>query len=86
MEKKVDDPLGIANCLNEHFSSVGKRMASEIDKEIDPRVIKNPLDYLPKTVKNSLYFSDIDVSEILSLISKLVLKKPVVLILFQIEF
>ena len=73
--KKLEDPFCIANCLNTHFSSVGKNMAAKIDNEISSKRLKDPLDYLPKKVKNSLYFSDIDYSEVLSLISKLVLKK-----------
>ena len=50
-------------------------MAAKIDTEVDPKLLQNPLNYLPKYVKNSLYFSEIDYSEILCLISKLVLKK-----------
>ena len=50
-------------------------MAGKIDNEMGSKRLKDPLDYLPKQIKNSLYFSDIDYSEILRLISKLVLKK-----------
>ena len=50
-------------------------MAKEIENEVDSKTLKNPLDYLPKTVRNSLFFSDIDISEILNLIAKLVAKK-----------
>ena len=48
--KKLEDPLCIANCLNTHFSSVGKNMAADIDNEISPKRLKDPLDYLPKKV------------------------------------
>ena len=73
--EKLNKPINIANCLNEHFSSVGKNMASEIENVVDPKSMKNPLDYLPRTVKNSLFFCDIDFAEILNLIAKLVTKK-----------
>ena len=73
--EKLSQPLNIANCLNEHFSSVGKDMANDIENVVDPKTLKNPLDYLPRTVTNSLFLSDIDVSEILCLIAKLVAKK-----------
>ena len=46
-------------------------MAKDIENEVDSKTLKNPLDYLPKTVRNSLFFSDIDISEILNLIAKL---------------
>ena len=55
--EKLNESLSVANCLNEHFSSVGKRMANEIENEVDTKTLKNPLDYLPKTVKNSFFFS-----------------------------
>ena len=54
--EKLNKPTSIANCLNEHLSSVGKNMASEIENIVDPKSLKNPLDYLPRTVKNSLFF------------------------------
>ena len=47
----------------------------KIVNEVDQNILKDPLDYLPRQVKNSIFFSDIDYSEILTLISKLVLKK-----------
>ena len=50
-------------------------MASKIDDEVDPSTLKDPLQYLPKTVKNSLFFCDIEISEILNLLAKLVVKK-----------
>ena len=50
-------------------------MAEKIVNEVDQNILKDPLDYLPRQVKNSIFFSDIDYSEILTLISKLVLKK-----------
>ena len=37
--------------------------------------MKDPLDYLPRVVKNTIFFSDISLSEILNLISKLAIKK-----------
>ena len=72
---KLQNPKCIANCLNEHFSSIGKDMAANIDKEVKPEYIRDPLDYLPKQVKNSLFFDDVLLSEILSLIAKLEVKK-----------
>ena len=37
--------------------------------------MRDPLNYLPTRIRNSIYFSDMNFSEILDLISKLVLKK-----------
>ena len=50
-------------------------MAANIDKEVKPEYTKNPMDYLPKQLKNSLFFVEVLLSEILSLIAKLEIKK-----------
>ena len=41
--RKLSEPLQIANCLNEHFSSVGEKMA---EKFVDMENGKDPLDFI----------------------------------------
>ena len=55
----------IANCLNEHFSSVGKSMANKFNN-LEP--LKDPLDYISKRVEQSIQLSDTHKSEILDII------------------
>ena len=60
--KKISDSENISNCLNEHFSSVGKNMAKEFDNCAN---VKDPLDYIPRRVNENFSFSDASSSEIL---------------------
>ena len=73
--QKLVEPQKIGNCLNQHFSSVGKNMASKIDDEVDFKFKRNPMDYLPKQLKNSMFFDEILLAEVLNLIAKLEIKK-----------
>ena len=46
----LNEPKDIVNCLNNHFSSVGKEMAEKI------KTPKDPLTYINKEVYNSFFF------------------------------
>ena len=46
---KIYKPDLIANSLNDHFSSIGQKMASKIEKTINR---KNPLDYISTEIEN----------------------------------
>ena len=70
--RKIQDPKIIANSLNEHFSTVGKVMASKFSSNTNQ---KNPLDYVSADIKNLLIFSPTTQSEISKLIRKLNIKK-----------
>ena len=60
------DPSDIADCLNDHFSSIGKSMANEFTTETHK--VKNPLDYIPKRLRNSLFLCDTSITELMNLI------------------
>ena len=47
--EKLVNPQCIANCLNEHFSCVGKNMATNIDKEVKPEYTKKSHGLFTKT-------------------------------------
>ena len=64
----VCNTTDIANCLNEHFSTVGKNMASKFENAENSEQLKDPLDYISKRVDSSLEFSDTTTSEILDII------------------
>ena len=53
----------IANCLNNHFSSIGKDMSA-----VHVSNSRNPLDYIAKRVEENMSFTDTDSSEILEII------------------
>ena len=61
----ISDLEGIANCLNEHFSSVGKNMAEKHDKNEN---LKNPIDYITDRVEENITLCDTSCSEILDII------------------
>ena len=60
---KLSDPKLIANSLNEHFSTIGRDMASKFISDTNP---KDPLDYINTDVKNKLFLSPTSCSEIYS--------------------
>ena len=69
---RLDSKIDIANKLNQHFSSVGKIMASKLEnssEEIDP------LDYITSRSTRTAFFEKIDSTEILDLIKNLETKK-----------
>ena len=70
---RLDDPKDIANCLNSHFTSVGKEMADKFDTE--DKSVPNPLDYIKKDVKDSMFLNYTSTHEIFQYISKLDNKK-----------
>jgi len=53
----LDDtnPNDIANCLNNHFTSVGKQMADKFDCHIEHH--SDPLSYIKKEVKDSIFLN-----------------------------
>ena len=53
---KLTNSIDIANCLNNHFATVGNKMAQKFD-DIDSSCLKDPLSYISKDVKNSLFLS-----------------------------
>ena len=71
---KLEDPTKIANCLNEHFSSVGEKMASHFN-DMDESARKNPLDYINENNRNSMYLAKTDTAEICRLILSLDVRK-----------
>ena len=71
----LQDPMKIANCLNEHFASIGKEMAAKFDEPSNENDLKDPLDYISYKINHSIFMHDTDEAEILSLISKLETKK-----------
>ena len=70
----LSDHISIADCFNNHFSSVGSVMAQKFDG-IDSSRVKNPMSYLSNDVKNSLFLSLPTAHEIAKIIRKLNVKK-----------
>ena len=60
---EVTDRDEICNCMNEHFSTIGKNMA-----EACPVCGKDPLDYLSKRVEENIELTETKRAEILELI------------------
>ena len=71
---RLTDPQEIANCLNDHFGTVGANMAEKFN-EVDNERLRDPLDYMKNEVKNSFVFSPTSTFEIHTLIDKLNNKK-----------
>ena len=63
--KDIKDAEGIANCLNEHFTSIGKNMAQKFEESEN---LKNPLDYLSKRVDENISLTDTNTAGILEVI------------------
>ena len=63
----VDDPLEIANCLNEHFCSKGKNLAKNVrnDNEV------NHMSFLNKSVSASMFLQPASVSELYNAVMSL---------------
>ena len=69
---KVCDPKAIANSLNDHFSTVGKSMASKLKSNLTK---KNPLDYMNGDIEDQLFLLPTSTSEISKLIRNLNINK-----------
>ena len=69
----IESPSKIANCLNDHFSSVGGRMAQEL--ESNSTNTKDPISYIKKNVDKSLFMNFTNSTEISKGIHKLQDKK-----------
>ena len=74
--QNLDDPQQIADCINKHFGSIGKVMASKFNKEHQLKNgIADPIQYVSANMKNCVVLKDTDLAEILKLISELELRK-----------
>ena len=68
---QLESASGIANCLNKHFSSIGKTMASQFDSDST-----DPMEYITEETNRTLsYLLNTNVAEIRKLISELNQKK-----------
>ena len=77
--EKIEEPGKIASVLNEHFGTVGQKMADKIDDSDLNSCVKDPLEYIevPHTSdgQNLFEFDKIDVSQVKRVISGLQTKK-----------
>ena len=66
-ESKIDDPTEVANCLNKHFCSVGKKLAQKVQNlnEI------NYTTYLKDSISSSIFLHPTQVSEVYNAIMSL---------------
>ena len=68
-----NNPVDIANSLNKHFSSIGSKMAKEIERS-SPNV-RDPLSYITKYTENSLFVSNTNADEVHKIMFKLDVNK-----------
>ena len=61
---KLHDPKLIASLLNEHFSTVGEKIASKFANNTN---LQQPLDYITTEVKNHFIPSPSNIPEMLKL-------------------
>ena len=71
---KLTETSRISNCLNKHFSTIGKDMASKFES-LGPGGLTDPLEYIPNTVTHSIELPDTNIPEIIRLILNLDEKK-----------
>ena len=69
----LESPKKIADCLNSHFTSVGKTMADRFDDHHHPTT--DPLSYINQDINNSMFLHFTTTYEISERISKLDNKK-----------
>ena len=69
---RVDDPIKMANILNQYFVNVG----SNLDKTI-PRTRKSPIDYLKNRNESSMFLAPVTTQEIEVIIQSLNTKKSI---------
>ena len=69
---KIYKPDLIANSLNDHFSSIGQKMASRIEKKTNR---KNPLEYISTEIENPVVLEHIIQKDVSKLIQNLDSKK-----------
>ena len=72
--EKLENPLDIANCLNDHFGCVGKNMAEKLQQN-GIENLPDPLDYIPNTSQQSMCLFDTDEYELYNLICNLHVRK-----------
>ena len=63
-KRKISEPPLIANCLNEHFSSVGENMAKKFER-LDNT--KDPIDYITRDISNNAA-NEAEVSKLIMLL------------------
>ena len=69
----LEDPKQIADCLNNHFTSIGQKMADKINDRNLSNI--DPLSYITHDVNNSMFLRFTSTYEISERISKLDNKK-----------
>ena len=67
--ENLKDPASIADCLNQHFGTVGQKLASALDSENVKT--KDPLEYIQKQVPHSIFLHYTDTNKMLQQLSKL---------------
>ena len=72
--KTISDATSISNCLNKHFSEIGKDMASKFDT-LGRAGIKDPLEYISNSIERFIDLPETTCSEIRRLILDLDIKK-----------
>ena len=72
-KKEHIKPLEIANTLNDHFNSIGGKMAKKVNPK--NKRVKDPLDYINKSPFQSIYLFPSNVSEIIKIIREINTKK-----------
>ena len=70
-ENEITGSYDIANCLNNHFNTVGQKMAEKF--EYAPYT--DPMSYISKTNQSSIYLKPVTIDEILNLIKEINNKK-----------
>ena len=80
-KREICDPGDIAESLNDHFVSIGKKLANEKPETADPPTAN--LTELPSDIR--FRFKHITKSKAFSLITKLKMVKPLVYITYQIK-
>ena len=67
---KHENKKDIADCLNNHFSSTGKKLAARFEN-MSNEDVKDPLDYLPSTMgQGTAFFRNTDFAEIIDIVKK----------------
>ena len=67
---KLTETKGISNCLNKHFSTIGKEMAAEFDK-YEPGQLKDALECISKFVDHSIELPETNIPEIVRILLNL---------------
>ena len=63
------NPVKMANLLNNHFNSVGGKMANKVNPK--KKVVKNPLEYISNSPVQSIYLYPTTIQEIMKIIAEI---------------